>query len=126
MAGVAAAALGGIKIGEAIANGTLKYEKKLYEDKITEMEGYRTQLNAHFDKLQALKARISTFCNDSNGEKMTRTIEKASEKVQASSERVDKVITACKNSIEILEQNKMQASESLEKAIGLLDGISDL
>ena len=47
MAGIAAAALGGIKMGEAIANGTLKYEKKLYEEKITEMEGYRTQLNSH-------------------------------------------------------------------------------
>ena len=57
---------------------------------------------------------------------MTRVIEKASEKVKVSSERVDKVINACKNSIEILEENKLQASESLEKAIGLLDGISDL
>lgn len=126
MAGAMTAAVGGAKIGETIANGTLKYEKKLYQEKITEMEGYRTQLNSHFDKLQSLKARISTFCNDSNGETMTQTIEKASEQVKASSERVDKVITACKNSIEVLDNSKLNASGILEDALGLLNGISDL
>lgn len=116
----------GVDIGEAIANGKLNYEKSKYLEKIEEMEGYRTQLNSRLENLRALKARIPSFWNDENSEKMMMAIDKTIEKVVLISERVEKVIQACKNSVEILDKNKLTAGEKLGDVLDMLNGISDL
>ena len=56
----------------------LKYTQSTYDAKITELEGYLSQLQDHYDRLEALKADMYNFWNDDNsikaGEALTTTM----------------------------------------------------
>lgn len=107
-------------------NGVLEFEKDHYERKLSDMEGYNKDLNNHLSTLEGLRDKIKTFWDDENAEKNIRLIETSISKVKESSDRVQKIIDACKGTIEILDDSKVSASEIIDQAINAVASVTDL
>lgn len=64
----------------------LHYSKAQYEKKITQLESYAVQINAHLDQLENYKSQIKQVWDDENAVEYMRSISKS--------------IRACRNAVE--------------------------
>ena len=108
------------------ANGVMfKYEKSLYLEKIQELEAHNAKLNQHLENLIALKAQMPGFWSDEKGEKAARALDKAIERVQSASKRIEDLNKIYQEAVNEFENLDKDANALLDVAIEALDGLDD-
>ncbi len=116
----------GEEIGSVLTDGVLAYDKIQYERRITQLEGYNRQLNQHLSTLEGYKKEIGNFWNDSEADEARKLIDINIQKIMLASERVEKVITASKGCVEVLDEAKGKAKEQLDDAISKISVFDNL
>lgn len=101
----------------------IKYAKKDYLAKITELEGYHKQLTEHLAKMQDLKGDIGKFW-ESEGASTTAELLaiqiRATERTMA---QVEDNLTFYRTIIDKLDGADLNASEMLRDALAVVSGV---
>lgn len=110
----------GIAGGKILTSGMLKYTKSVYEDKITELEGYNNRLNQHLQTLESLKSQIPGFWGASAGAKTVQALALTIEEVRSASERTANLRQIYRNTVEELDKQDILSEANLDAALEVL------
>lgn len=101
----------------------LKYTQSTYDAKITELEGYLSQLQDHYDRLEALKADMYNFWNDDNSIKAGEALTTTMRQVNNAMQRTTDMLNFYRNSVSKLSGASSTVSGALEDALGVLGNL---
>jgi uncharacterized protein YukE len=101
----------------------IKYTKAQYEAKISELDGYRDQLQTHLDRMEGLKDQINQFWDDDNARETYRTLTTEIRQVRNAMDRTDDALNFYKSAIEKLDGANINAGSTIAEALGILGNL---
>ena len=101
----------------------INYTKAQYEAKVSELEGYYSQLSDHLSKMEDLKNRMYQFWDDENARTTGKMLEIEIRQVRNSMERTKDILNFYKSSIAKLDSSNSAINNTLQEAISILTGL---
>lgn len=98
----------------------IKYTKAQYQAKISELEGYYSQLEQHLARMQELKSQMFNFWDDSNAQTTGQILAIQIRSVQNAMDRTTDTLTFYKSAIEKLDGANLSVSDLLGDALSIL------
>ena len=98
----------------------VKYTKAQYTAKITELEGYYSQLTTHLTRMEALKEKIYSFWDDANAQTAGLALNKQIRDVKNAMDTTNELLTFYKSAVEKLEGANIKVSDILGDILGVL------
>ena len=115
MAGAIAAIATGLDIGTSVSRVILKYDKNVYNNRISEIKGYREKFGGHLDTLSGYRTRLTQAWDDEVSKTYVKAIDKETKAVQNAIEQAD-------NTVKALEE----IMKGINDSIGMADKVDDI
>ncbi len=102
---------------------TVKYTQAQYNAKLTELEGYHSQLASHLQTMESLKSSMYQFWNDDNARKTGEALAAEIRQVKNAMTRTSDLITFYKSSVERMNAANSSAGSVVGEALDVLKKI---
>ena len=99
----------------------IKYEKGIYQAKITELEGYHSQLGTHLTNLETFKSQIFNFWEDERARKTARILVEEIRDVKKIMTQTSVSITNLKNIVGKLGAVEAKEDQELDNTFRALE-----
>ena len=101
----------------------VKYTQAQYNAKITELEGYQSQLEQHLNRMEGLRDNMYTFWDDPNARTAGQMLGIQIRQVRNAMDRTTDLLTFYKTAVEKLDGSNLSASSMISEAISVLEGL---
>lgn len=98
----------------------IKYDKALYEAKITELQGYWNQLDGHLATMKDLKKQMFEFWNDETSEKVGLTLSEKIRVVKSTMDQTQQTIDFYRAAVQKLEGSNIGALGAADDALSIV------
>ena len=99
---------------------TIKYTKAQYQAKITELEGYYAQLEAHLSRMSELREQMYNFWDDENGQEAGLLLTEQIRSVRFTMDQVNDTLIFYKGTIEKLDGADLNVGDLIGEALSLI------
>lgn len=99
---------------------TVRYTKAQYTAKISELEGYYSQLESHLSTMENLKEQMYQFWDDENARTTGTALASEIRQVKNSMDRTKDMLTFYKSAIEKLDGANIAVGSTISDALGIL------
>ncbi len=101
----------------------IKYTKAQYTAKITELEGYQSQLSQHLTRMEGLRDNMYSFWNDPNARTAGQMLSIQIRQVRNAMDRTADLLIFYKTAVEKLDASNVSGSSMISEAISVLEGL---
>jgi len=101
----------------------VNYTAAQYQAKITELEGYYSQLENHLSTMENLKNSMFDFWNDANAQEAGQSLAAEIRQVRNAMDRTSDMLTFYKSAVEKLDGANINVTSLLQDALSLLSGL---
>lgn len=130
----AAGAVGtGWGIGTVAAEGVLKYDRGVYEERLAELRRIKQELDQHLETLVSIKGELPGFWDDMLGDKLSSTTQQWINNIQEADRKLQSMISTTEGLIADLDATLGNADSTLQDVhsaasavSGLIDGVGSL
>lgn len=112
---------GGAWAGEAV----LKFDAKVYEEKIAELDSLKKDLDGHLDILRGMKDEIPGFSLDEHGDRLASLVQKWIDSIGEANRKIDVMRRTLENAKEQLEGSLNEMDGKLDDANSLVDAVQN-
>jgi len=119
----------GVVAGEAV----LKYDRGVYEERLTELKSIKQELDQHLETLSSMKGELPGFWDDVLGESLSGTAQQWIDNITEASNKLQSMIATTEELIEGLDTRLGEADATLQgvksaasAVSGLIDGVGSL
>lgn len=103
----------------------IKYDKGLYQAKITELEGYHAQLKNHLTNMEALKSKMFNFWEDEKAQSAGRLLSEEIRNVNGTMSDTAVEISVLKGTVEKMGGLDKKQEQELDNAFRALETVAD-
>jgi len=111
--------------GMAVHNYVFNHSKKQYVAKISEIEGLKSQLEAHHTKLIELREQIPYFWDDDNAKATAEALQLTIEKVNHHMHTADMILRTLNQTVTEFDLSQGEIKGLIEDAFASLSSIGD-
>ena len=98
----------------------VRYTKAQYQAKITELQGYYSQLESHLSTMEGLKEQMYQFWDDENARTTGTALASEIRQVKNAMDRTKDMLSFYKGSIEKLDAANISVGSTITEALGIL------
>lgn len=101
----------------------IKYTQAQYKAKITELEGYESELESHLEKLKDLRSQMFNFWEDQNAQEVGNVLNLEIRSVERMMAQTKDSLRFYRSSVDKLSGADVSAASMIKDALGLLSGL---
>lgn len=98
----------------------VRYTKAQYQTKITELQGYYSQLESHLSTMEGLKEQMYQFWDDENARTTGTALASEIRQVKNAMDRTKDMLSFYKGAIEQLDAANISVGSTITEALGIL------
>lgn len=99
---------------------TVRYTKGQYQAKITELQGYYSQLESHLSNMEGLKEKMYQFWDDENARTTGTALASEIRQVKNAMDRTRDMLTFYKGAIDKLDATNISVGSTITDALDVL------
>ena len=103
----------------------VKYEKGIYQAKITQLEGHHGQLNTHLNNMETLRDKLTQFWDDARAQSTLKILNEQIRAVKLTMTQTATEINVLKNTVEKLGGLESKQDQELETAFRVVEAAAD-
>ena len=103
----------------------IKYEKSVYQAKISQLESLHSQLNVHLENMEGLRNKLSGFWDDKNAQKTLKILNEQIRNVRLTMTQTAIEISVLKSTVEKLGGLDSAQEAELDNAFRALEVIAE-
>ena len=103
----------------------IKYEKGVYQAKITQLEGHHAQLQIHLDNMQVLRNKLTEFWDDQRAQATLKVLDEQIRAVKITMTQTSTEISVLKSTVEKLGGLESKQDRELEAAFRTVEAVAD-
>lgn len=101
-------------VGTVAAEEVLKYDRGVYEERLSELESIKDELDQHLDNLVSMKGELPGFWNDMLGNSLSDTAQQWINNIQEASDKLQSMIATTEDLIQGLDATLGTADSTLQ------------
>lgn len=120
--------IGAVGAGVAISGIIIKFQKSVYDKKISELKGYANKLDSHLTTLQGYKQQIINFWKDKTGDEYVRAIDKQIQQLTTARQRVEdlsNLYDELKAALDSAQNTVTEKVNEISSIVGSLTGMTE-
>lgn len=117
---------GAVGLGVAISGIIIKFQKSVYDEKISVLQGYATELDNHLNILKGYKGAIPGFWNDETGKDFERVIDEQINQLTVARQRVEDLSHLYDNLKSTLDKSRNVVKEKVDEITGIVGALTGL
>lgn len=98
----------------------IKYDKGVYQAKVTELKSYHKELDTHLTKLKELREQMFQFWDDDEAQKVGQVLNQMIRRVENAMGMTNDQIRLYESSIEKFDAANISAGQSIDDALSIL------
>lgn len=103
----------------------IKYEKSVYQAKISQLEGHHNQLNTHLGNMENLRNKLTEFWDDKNAQATLKVLNEQIRAVKVTMTQTATEISVLKSTVEKLGGLDSKQEQELDTAFKTLEAVAD-
>lgn len=115
---------GAVGVGLAASGIIIKYQKSIYDKKITELKGYANELDGHLTVLEGYKSEVRNFWKDDTGDNYVHIIEEQIQQLKTARQRVDGLSNLYDELKAALDSAKNTVTEKVQDIKGIVAALT--
>lgn len=114
----------GWNIGTISGAAILKYDRGIYEERLTELKSIKKELDQHLETLKSIKGELPGFWDDKLGNSLSATTQQWINNVEEGSEKLQSMISTTEDLIAELEKSLNSGAETLQEVNAAASAVS--
>lgn len=117
--------IGAVRVGLKTSGIIIKYQKSIYDKKISELKGYANDLDSHLTTLESYKKELPNFWKDETGNEYVRVIDEQIRQLETARKRVEdlsNLYDELKSALDSAQQTVKEKVDDITGIVGALTG----
>ncbi len=102
----------------------IKYEKGVYQAKISQLEGHHGQLNTHLSNMENLRNKLTQFWDDARAQSTLKVLNEQIRAVKLTMTQTATEIAVLKSTVEKLGGLESKQDQELDTAFKVVEAVS--